>query len=84
MTTETTRAALHEALAAVPGEELWRVAYFLEYLRTGDAMLRSLCLAPYDDGPVPPEEEAAVQEGLDAYRRGDVRSLEDVKRELGL
>jgi hypothetical protein len=84
MTTETTRAALHEALDAVPDEELWRVEYFLEYLRTGDTMLRTLCLAPYDDEPVTPEEEAAVQEGLDAYRRGDVKSLDEVRRELGL
>ena len=84
MTTETTRAALHEALGAVPDEELWRVEYFLEYLRTGDTMLRTLCLAPYDGEPVTPEEEAAAQEGLDAYRRGDVKSLDEVRRDLGL
>ncbi len=84
MTTDTTRAALHEARDSVPDAELWGVEYFLAYLRTGDAMLKALCLAPYDDEPVTPEEEAAVQEALNAYRRGDVKSLDEVRRELGL
>lgn len=84
MKTETTRAALHERLDAVPDEELWRVEYFLEYLRTGDGMLTTLCLAPYDDEPVTPEEEAAVAEAWEDVRAGRVSSLDEVRRELGL
>ena len=82
MTTETTRAALHAALDAVPDGELWRVEYFFEYLRTGDTMLRTLCLAPYDDEPVTPEEEAAVAEAWEDVKAGRVVSHEEARRRL--
>ena len=60
------------------------VEYFLEYLRTGDALLKTLCVAPYDDEPVTPEEEAAVAEAWEDVKAGRVVTLDEVRRELGL
>lgn len=78
------RHEVQELLAELPDGELWRVKDFLAYLRTGDRMLLTMASAPYDDEPLTPEEEAAVAEGLEDSRRGNVRSLEEVRRELGL
>ena len=38
--------------------------------------------APVDDEPTTPEEEAAVQEALDAAARGETISLDELRAEL--
>ncbi len=48
----------------------------------GDALTRLLDDAPLDDEPTTPEEEAAVQEALEAAARGETISLEELRAEL--
>lgn len=47
-----------------------------------DALTRVLDDAPPDDEPTTPEEEAAVQEALEAADRGDTITLEELRAEL--
>jgi hypothetical protein len=47
-----------------------------------DALTRLLDDAPPDDEPSTPEEEAAVEEALEAADRGDTISLEELRAEL--
>ena len=47
-----------------------------------DALTRLLDDAPLDDEPTTPEEEAAVQEALEAAARGETISLEELLAEL--
>jgi hypothetical protein len=49
-----------------------------------DPVLRALREAPIDDEPVTDEEQAAIEEGLDALELGDVISDEELRRRLGL
>jgi hypothetical protein len=58
---------------------------FLYYLHaTTDPVLRALLEAPPDDEPETEEERQAVHEAREELARGEVRTLEDVRRELGL
>ncbi|MGD9893859.1 MAG: hypothetical protein AB7U18_21460, partial [Dehalococcoidia bacterium] len=47
-------------------------------------MLVTLATAPLDDEPETSEEAAAVAEAREAIARGDVYSMEEIKREFGL
>jgi hypothetical protein len=47
-----------------------------------DALTRLLDDAPLDDEPTTPEEEAAVQEALEAAARGETISLKELRAEL--
>lgn len=47
-----------------------------------DALMEFLDNAPLDDEPSTPEEEAAVQEALEAAARGETISLEEFRAEL--
>jgi hypothetical protein len=46
-------------------------------------VLRALLEAPLDDEPETEEERCAVQEAREELARGKVRTLEEVRRELG-
>jgi len=82
----TTREALHCLIDEVPEEELEHVKYLIENHRRADRdpLLFTLATAPYDDEPETPEEAAAVAEARAAIARGEVYSLDEVKRKLGL
>ncbi|MBI4505785.1 MAG: hypothetical protein HY691_09645 [Chloroflexi bacterium] len=85
MTTSTTaREHLHRLVDELPDGELHAAARFLEYLHDlgSDPLMRLLDEAPEDDEPLTPEEEAALAEGEEAYRRGDYRPWEAVREEL--
>ena len=47
-----------------------------------DSLDELLDNAPLDDEPTTPEEEAAVQEALDAAARGETMSLDELRAEL--
>ena len=82
----TTRTTLRLLVDELPEDELTAAARFLEYLRNtyeDDPVLRMLDEAPEDDEPATPEEEAAVTESSAAYRRGESRPWEEVRKELG-
>jgi hypothetical protein len=58
---------------------------FLHYLRaTTDPVLRALLEAPPDDEPETDEERRAVQEAREDLARGEVRTLAEVRRALGV
>ncbi len=72
----TSRAALHHLVDDLP-EAMWSEAErYLRGLTTTDPVLRALLLAPLDDEPLSPEEEAAIAEGEADLARGDVISWE--------
>jgi bacterioferritin (cytochrome b1) len=75
----STRDTLHRLLDELPESELAAAERFLHYLRTtADPILRALLEAQPDD------ERRAMQEARKELARGEVRTLEDVRRELGL
>ena len=49
-----------------------------------DPFLRALALAPLDDEPSSPEEDAEAEEAWQQYLAGEGRDWEDVKRDLSL
>lgn len=55
---------------------------WLEFLRTGDPALRALLLAPIDDEPTTPEEDAGAAEALAEYRRGEFITADEAKARL--
>jgi hypothetical protein len=80
-----TRERIHQLVDELPDRELPAVERFLEERRAGDdPVLRALANAPEDDEELTPEEEAAIQEGLDAIERGEVVSSAELRRSLGL
>jgi hypothetical protein len=72
-------------LDELPESELIAAERFLTYLRaTTDPVLRALLDTPTDDEPETEEEQGAVQEAREELARSEVRTLEEVRRELGL
>jgi len=79
-----TRDSLHRLIDALPESELAATERFLHDLRaTTDPVLRALLEAPLDDEPETMEERQAVHEAREELARGEVRTLEEVRRELG-
>jgi hypothetical protein len=79
-----TRDTLYRLIDELPESELATAERFLNYLRaTADPVLRALLEAPPDDEPETHEERQAVQEAREELARGEVRTLEEVRRELG-
>ena len=81
-----TKEALHRLIDELPDGDVPMAWRLLEPLRTnGDRGLpRVLAEAPWDDEPETDEERAAVEEAYEASARGEVYTLEEVRRELGL
>jgi hypothetical protein len=81
----STRDSLHRLIDELPESELATAERFLHYLRaTADPVLRALLEAPLDDEPEADDERQAVQAAREELARGEVRTLEEVRRELGL
>jgi hypothetical protein len=79
-----TKETLHRLIDELPDGEVDEAERYLRALQIEDPVLRSLELAPIDDEPLTPEEEAALQEGRDALARGEALTMEQLRRELGL
>jgi hypothetical protein len=75
---------LHRLVDELPDTEIIPAKRFLEYLRDTrhDPVLDSLLLAPDDDEPLTPADDAAIEEAKAAYRRGEYLSSDEAKREL--
>jgi hypothetical protein len=56
-------------------------AMWLDFLRTGDPLLRSLLTAPYDDEPETEEERSASARALEDYRLGRWKTSAQIKSE---
>jgi hypothetical protein len=79
------RDTLHQLIDELPESELAAAERFLNYLRaTADPVLRALLEAPLDDEAETDEERHAVQEAREELARGEVRTLEEVRRELSV
>jgi hypothetical protein len=78
----TTREELYRLVDSIPGSQLDDARKALEPL--ADPVLTSLANAPFDDEPETDEERALVAEGRAALDAGDSKSLDEVRRELGL
>lgn len=57
--------------------EMW-----LEFLRTADPALRAHLLAPIDNEPTTPEEDAGADEAWAEYQRGEFISADEAKARL--
>jgi hypothetical protein len=82
----TTREQLHKLIDELPECDLGAVQLLIEWrdhLRD-DRMALLHALAPLDDEPLTLEDEVALAEADEAIARGDVYSLDEVRRELGL
>ncbi|MBA2278151.1 MAG: hypothetical protein H0W06_10350 [Chloroflexia bacterium] len=80
---KSTRDRIHQLVDEVPEGDLATVALLLtERHATADPFLRALANAPEDDESLTPEEQDAVQEGLDAIARGEVISASELRRTI--
>jgi hypothetical protein len=79
------REVLHQLIDQLPESTLREVLEYLDALRLyPDPVERALHLAPWDDEPETEEERRAAKEANEEWLRGEARSLEDARRELGL
>ena len=79
-----TRERIHRLIDELPEGELPAVERFLaEHGVVADPFLGALAAAP-DDEPLTPDEEAAIDEGLDAIERGQIVPQTELRRSLGL
>lgn len=79
------RQRLHRLVDDMHEGELKTVELFIDFVHErGDPVLRRLMNAPVDDEPVTPEEQEAMREAWEAIEAGDVYTMEEVKKELGL
>jgi hypothetical protein len=76
----TAKEQLRERVETLTEHEAERTLRLLDDLR--DPMTVLLDDAPIDDEPTSPEEEAAIQEALDAAARGETISLDELREEL--
>ncbi len=69
----TTKELLHHLVEELPDDELREAHAFLEYLRLrkADPVLRAALLAPLDDEPTDPAEDAEAAESWQEYVRGE-------------
>ena len=79
-----TREQLHGLIDALPESEMGTAYHVLEALAAfgNRPFLRMLAEAEEDDEPLTAEEEALLEEGRQQLRRGESRTLEEVRREL--
>jgi len=86
MASIVTKAQLHELVSQLFESELTAAQRFLKYLLDAgsDPVLRALANAPIDDELETPEEAAAVREAKQDLAAGRIKSLDDVRQELGL
>ena len=73
------KSELHALVEALSED---RARLLLRGLRDGDPVLVRLALAPEDDEPSTPEEEAGAEAAWEEYRRGEWRPWADVRRDL--
>lgn len=82
----TMKERLHQLVDELPENQTPAAERLLEALKAGtlDSVGLALLLAPEDDEPVTPGEEAAVREAREALDRGDLVSDEELRRRLNL
>ena len=83
----STREQIHALIDELPDSELGPLAEILASRRangTGDdPLLDAIANASEDDEPLTREDEQAISEGQADIANGRLKSLQDIKRELG-
>ncbi|MGE0539619.1 MAG: hypothetical protein AB7R89_05525 [Dehalococcoidia bacterium] len=81
-----TRHELHQIIDELPDQGLEEAHRYLAALQKahGDPFLAGLLLAPDDDEPTTPEEDAGAEEAWQEYLRGEAISADELKRKYGL
>jgi hypothetical protein len=76
----TAKEKLRERVETLTEDEAADVLRVLD--QRGDSLTTLLENAPEDDEPSTPEEDASAREALEAARRGEVISAEEIRREF--
>ncbi len=79
----TTKERLHKLVDELSDQEAEAALVIVER-RRDDPMLHALAAAPLDDEPSNADEDASAAEALDAYRRGEGMSTDELRSELDL
>lgn len=78
------RERIQHAVDDLPLEELYATERYVSYLREMalDPVLRAYLEAPFDDEPVTPDEQEAIDRAYEDIRAGRVVSHEKARRRL--
>jgi hypothetical protein len=76
----TAKEKLRERVETLTEDEAAETLRLLD--QRADPLTRFLENAPEDDEPSSPEEDASTREALEAARRGEVISAEEIRREF--
>jgi hypothetical protein len=79
----TTKERLHKLVDELSDQEAEAALVIVER-RRDDPMLHALAAAPLDDELSNADEDASAAEALDAYRRGEGVSSDELRSELDL
>lgn len=77
----TAKEQLRDAIDALSEDEARDALRYIEVRRV-DPMLAAFLAAPIDDEPVTDEEERAVAEAREEYRRGEAVPLDEIRHEF--
>jgi hypothetical protein len=80
----TAKEKLREAIEALSELEAEDTLAYIAHRRERDPVLEAFDNAALDDEPITDEEERAVEEGREAYSRGDTYTSHQIRQELGL
>ena len=76
------RKELYQLIDALPESEVETAKRFLEFLVTHDPVVYSLFSAPYDDEPIPEEENRETEKDWEEYLRGNAVTNETATKEI--
>jgi hypothetical protein len=79
----TAKEKLRQAVEDLSELEAEDTLAFIARRRERDPVLEAFENAPIDDEPFTEEDERAIEEAREAYRRGETYTLEEIRRELG-
>jgi hypothetical protein len=74
------REELHRLIDQLPEAAVGPVVWLLRHVQ--DPMIAVLDVAPEDDEPLTPEDEAAIAQARERYERGEAIPVEQLIREL--
>lgn len=79
----TAKDKLRQAVEQLSELEAEDTLAYIARRRERDPVIEAFENAPLDDEPLTEDEERAIEEGREAYRRGETFTLDDIRRELG-
>lgn len=79
----TAKDKLRQAVEELTELEAEDTLAYIARRRERDPVLEAFDNAPLEDEPITEEEERAVEEGREAYRRGETYTREQIRQELG-